>query len=117
MFVIILAVEASRCARPARPERACIVIHGSLQLSSPKTTRLRHNLVRFTNTCIIYTLIAQGFSADPSRVRLKTCTQVSHLHAHYIMPVFKRDELLTRSLSRAVLASLLRFDSWFDSKY
>lgn len=109
MFVIILAVEASRCARPARPERACIVIHGSL--SSPTTTRLRHNLVRFTNTCIIYTLIAQGFSADPSRVRLKTCTQVSHLHAHYITPVCKRDELLTRSLSRAVLASLLGFDS------
>ena len=111
MFVIILAVEASRCARPARPERACIVIHGSLQLSSPKTTRLRHNLVRFTNTCIIYTLIAQGFSADPSRVRLKTFTQVIHLHAHYITPVCKRDELLTRSLSRAVLASLLGFDS------
>ena len=46
MFVIILAVEASRCAGPARPVRAC---------SSPTTTRLRHNHVRFTNTCIIYT--------------------------------------------------------------
>ena len=33
--------------------RACIVIYGSL--SSPTTTRLRHNHVRFTNTCIIYT--------------------------------------------------------------
>ena len=108
MFVIILAVEASRCARPARPERACFVIHGSL--SSP-TTRLRHNLVRFTNTCIIYTLIAHGFSADPSRIRLKTFTQVIHLHAHYITPVCKRDELLTRSLSRAVLASRLGFES------
>jgi len=53
MFVIILAVEASRCARPARPVYACIVIYGSL--SSPTTTRLRHNHVRFTNTCIIYT--------------------------------------------------------------
>jgi len=111
MFVIILAVEASRCAGPARPARACIVIHGSLALSSPTTTRLRHNLVRFTNTCIIYTLIAHGFNADPFRVRLKTFTQVIHLHAHYITPVCKRDELLTRSLSRAVLASLLGFDS------
>ena len=111
MFVIILVVEASRCAGPARPVRACIVIHGSL--SSPTTTRLRHNLVRFTNTCIIYTLYSSRtvFSADPSRVRLKTFTQVIHLHAHYITPVCKRDELLTRSLSRAVLASLLGFDS------
>ena len=53
MFVIILTVEASRCDGPARPVRACIVIYGSL--SSPTTTRLRHNHVRFTNTCIIYT--------------------------------------------------------------
>ena len=49
MFVIILAAVAG----PARPVRACIVIYGSL--SSPTTTRLRHNHVRFTNTCIIYT--------------------------------------------------------------
>ena len=53
MFVIILLLEASRCASPGRPVRACIVIYGSL--SSPTATRLRHNHVRFTNTCIIYT--------------------------------------------------------------